>query len=363
MIKHKITVEQYLTVDEITQFVREISDEYEQINDLRKLAYIEKNINQLLKLGKQSGCEGVFGTGYPYYVLSSKSTFDFDENNNPKIHLKTLTKSGEIPIVQEQLRYNKELYELGLNYKKQKYHCHKCLSQEVLQNLKERCYVCTFIKKEVSPRKIINRLPDMDMWYVADDDKIQQLTTNIYDSMFKLNLYPSDISPMRTINDMVEIVESLRNGESPEHFLPIDVHVVGRNYLKGLIKQIPEVFNAAYKMNTIPYIPISPYSLRRGWEKKDSDPYNFVYDFLFSFSSMGLDPELTELVDDVRYEIATKYDFDYLLETVRRHSPLDERRLNQKELVAVLKRRIELWKNKGTSEMGGNAASPEGKQM
>lgn len=79
---------------EDTQWIKDAvkaSNEYEETNSDLKRRYLLKNIRAFTYLASLvSVNQGSFGTGYPFTVL----TRDF---------------SGKLPVIQEQLRYNREL--------------------------------------------------------------------------------------------------------------------------------------------------------------------------------------------------------------------------------------------------------------
>lgn len=77
-------------------------------NNIKKM-YIKKNIdiiNEVMQF--TTGYCGSFGTGYPFYAL--------DKNFE-----------GELPVIQEQLRYNEELKNTILKSKLKKWPCESCL--------------------------------------------------------------------------------------------------------------------------------------------------------------------------------------------------------------------------------------------
>ena len=149
------------TIEEWTKSVEKISTGFEQINTELKRKYIIWNIevfNTLASHIKES--IATFGTGYPFYVL--------DENLE-----------GEIPIIQEQVRYNRQLVRDGEPFQKSIWECKKCLDEryEQMPDLKTICKPCPRISNKLKPRKLINRLQDIDMWIMCRNNtrKIEQI--------------------------------------------------------------------------------------------------------------------------------------------------------------------------------------------
>ena len=95
-----------------------------------------------------------FGTGYPFYVLDSNL-------------------EGQLPIIKEQLRYNNELYKESKYV--QQWLCEECLklNSKQMPDLKQICKPCPQVKDSIKPRKVVNRLPDIDMWMICGDDKVK----------------------------------------------------------------------------------------------------------------------------------------------------------------------------------------------
>jgi hypothetical protein len=58
----------------------------------------------------------------------------------------------------------------------------------------------------LKPRKVINRLPDIDMWAVRNDDMLDQDKKMLREKFEEKNMYPSDINPIQTMKDIQEIV-------------------------------------------------------------------------------------------------------------------------------------------------------------
>lgn len=136
-----------LTIKEVTEKVEKASTMYERTNtdDKRKFMLYQIEAFNLIALSIKCS-KGSFGTGYPFYVLNEKL-------------------EGEIPIISEQIRYNRQLVRDGQPFQKSIWLCKSCLERNynTMPDLKIKCKPCPNMKNELKPRKIINRLPDLDM--------------------------------------------------------------------------------------------------------------------------------------------------------------------------------------------------------
>ncbi len=135
----------------------EASTIFELNNTEVKRLYILENIKKFNAIKESiSNSSGTFGTGYPFYALDSDL-------------------KGELPIIKEQLRYNNELLKRIKESNKIIWLCGDCLEKrgETLPDLKQICKPCPKIDGELKPRKIINRLPDIDMWMVTPKDNVE----------------------------------------------------------------------------------------------------------------------------------------------------------------------------------------------
>ena len=78
-----------------------------------------------------------------------------------------------------------------------------------MTDLKQICKPCPQIKDSIKPRKVINRLPYIDMWMICADDKIEEAKVGLVKLFENYDMHTSDIDPVRTINDMEDIVSDL----------------------------------------------------------------------------------------------------------------------------------------------------------
>lgn len=312
-------------------FVRkaaEASNEFELNNSDLKRQYIVSNIILYNTIGSMiNGNAGTFGTGYPFYALNKDLT-------------------GALPIIDEQLRFNNELIENSYKSKFEKWRCARCLEDNYLTmpDLKQICKTCPGMDKALKPREIMKRLPDLDMWLVCSDSDILKVANNLKEALYKNGFKTSDVDPIATIYDMQEIVTALREEKMPKKKLPIDTHVIDNVTLYTLICAIPDTLDHCFRHDKIPYLPIHPYSLRKDWQKDDA-AYNFVHDYLYSFTEFNFDPKIQDALNETRTYIAKKYSLDtlykFMLET---GSKFVVNRQKAPGLREQFDKRIESWK-------------------
>lgn len=211
--------------------VAQCSSEYEMLNNEIKKLYLKRYIMLFNSIvSKLHYTNGTFGTGYPFYVL--------DENFE-----------GNLPIIAEQLRYNDELLEETLKSGDSTWYCEKCLFQNAfkMEDLKQICKPCPNIEDSLKPRKVINRLPDMDLWMIYEGSNISDVCIEFASNLSRNGFYPSDIDPIKSIEDMKEIKENLSNGLIPSKFIPIDTHIIKYNELMECIESVPNELKQSEK--------------------------------------------------------------------------------------------------------------------
>ena len=305
-----------------------ISTEFEKTNTELKRRYLLENIKKYHEVTSQIiGNKGTFGTGYPFYVLGH--------------HLE-----GSLPIIDEQIRYNNELICAATSCHYANWNCALCLSQNgpTMPDLKTICKPCHNMDDQLKPRKLINRLPDIDLWLVCENDKVEEAKKLLVDLFTQQGMIPSDIDPVHTIEELGEITEDLKKGIMPSKWLPLDTHIIDYNTFISLINQLPQVLLEAKKTGKIPYLPIHPYSLRKKWQQ-DDEPYNFVQDFLLSLTDFNFEPTLKGALEETRRIIAKTYTIDELYEIMLSAGPESVvRRQKTKQLELCFKERIKSWK-------------------
>lgn len=288
-----------MKIKDLTKVVADTSNKFEENNSNIKKEYFIKNIEVFNRIASTINTSfGTFGTGYPFYALNEEL-------------------EGNFPIISEQLRYNNELVEYSKESGNKEWICAGCLKEnyDMLPDLKQVCKPCPNMEDTLKPRKIINRLPDLDMWIISKDGECSKTAQELSRLLELFNIYTSDVDPMRTIEDFTVISDEISNGIMPRKYLPIDTHIIESTKLKILINQIPSVMKYARDNNTIPYLPIHPISYRKKWQY-DDEAYNFIFDFLFSFNLFSNDSDLNKIVRNVRFFIANKYSKEELLNIV-----------------------------------------------
>ena len=304
------------------------SNKFELTNSELKRQYIISNImlyNAITSLIDE--CKGTFGTGYPFYAL------------NPDL-------TGALPIINEQIRYNDELLQAAENSKFERWRCLECLDKNgiTMENLKFMCKPCPGMDDALKPRKIINRLPDLDLWMLCDADKIETISAPLQQALAQAGFRTSDVDPVKTIYEMVEIANELQAGKMPKKKLPIDTHLIDRATLYTLVCQVPDVLDHCKRYDRIPYLPIHPLSLRKKWQKDDT-AYNFIHDYLSSFTEFNIDPKIKKALDETRKYIAQRYSFEELYDwTIKTGPDSVARRHKTPALKEYSRNRIEAWK-------------------
>ena len=312
--------------------VVESSNKFEENNfknkDLKKM-YIKKNIDIINSVMEHTtGYRGSFGTGYPFYAIDS----DFKE---------------DLPVIKEQIRYNEELRTTILNAKLKKWPCESCLpvNGPYMEDLKQICIPCPRLEKELKPRKVINRLPDIDMWMVCEDTKVEEAKKELKETFDQLGMHTSDVNPIQTFKEFKEIITDLEDGKMPIKMLPLDVHVVKYSELSNLLDQVPFTILNSSNLGEVPYLPILPDSLRKKWQK-DDEAYNFTLDFLYSMTDFNFEEILKQRLDYTRNLVAIQLTEENSMEILDLVSPDSvKRRFENKTLKKSYKRRINSWKN------------------
>lgn len=293
-----------------------------------KKEYIKKNLDIINGVMEDTiGYCGSFGTGYPFYAIDGKF-------------------KGNLLVIAEQLRYNKELEDTILNSSLKEWPCKKCLrvNGSFMKDLKQVCLPCPNLDDGLKPRKVINRLPDIDMWMVCEDRYVEEAKKELRELFDELDMHTSDVDPVQSIEDFKEAVIDLENGKMPEKMLPLDIHVVKYSEMSQLLDQIPFKILTSKKTGKIPYLPILPDSLRKDWQK-DDEAYNFALDFLYSMSEFNFEETLQQKLDYSRNIIASTSTEEEMFDMLDAVSlPSVRRRFENKTLQKSYKRRINSWK-------------------
>ena len=301
------------------------STRFERLNNDLKRRYFIKNMERINTIMENTpGYCGSFGTGYPFYVL--------DDNLQ-----------GQLPIINEQIRYNTELYDAAAG--KEGWACEECLNTRGsrMPDLKRFCKVCPQVDDAIKPRKVLNRLPDVDMWMICQDDKVEEAKTVMVELFKSYGMHTSDVDPVGTVDEIEEIVTQLEEGRMPSKMLPLDVHIISYSEFASLLDEIPFAICNAMDNNVTPYLPIHPQSLRKTWQYDDT-AYNFVLDFLLSMTPFNWEKKLDRKLRLSRMVIGdmfTEEDLKSILEKVAPDSV--KRRMETKQLQKRYESRVNSW--------------------
>lgn len=301
---------------------------YEVNNTELKKEYLKEHILLFNEIAKEAGItKGTFGTGYPFDSLGA------DLN-------------GTLPIIQEQIRYNNELMKYVYKSKHASWACEECLSRNYSQmkDLKSVCLPCPNMDDELKPRKLMNRLPDVDLWAIYSKEELIELKKQLEELFINRNLVSSDIDPVGTMRKVSRIASSISNGVMPVEYLPLDAHLIDYADLYSLIERTPGELDYAVENNKKAYLPIHPESFRKVWQKDDV-AYNFIVDYLISFTGYDLAPNMQVLLDQTRSYIASKYSPFEIYDIIYKTSgDARKRRIREAGVKEVIKERVLRWK-------------------
>lgn len=217
-----------------------------------------------------------------------------------------------------------------------------------MPDLKQICKPCPNMEKELKPRKVINTLPDVDMWMICEDGKLEEAQEQLARLLARHNIFTSDVDPLKTIKDMTEIVQNIKDGIMPKKFLPIDAHIMEYSAMQELISQVPAVLREARENKEKPYLPIHPKSYRKIWQY-DDEAYNFISDFLASFTEFDVPNQLDQQIQFTRRIIAKQFTphelYDFFLEST---NDANRRRFGEQALRQSFFDRMTSWKDTET---------------
>lgn len=305
----------------------ETSNRFEKNNTELKKNYLLHNVNTInIIMSRAPGYCGSFGTGYPFYVLDSNL-------------------EGNLPLIDEQIRYNNELLYSAKKLSSQ-WECASCLSTKgtLMPDLKQICKPCPQVCDDLKPRKVVNRLPDVDMWMICLDTEVENAKDFLSTMFDAFDMHTSDVDPVKTIHEVSEITTDLEHGNMPSKLLPLDVHIIEYSKVSKLLDEVPFTLQMATENNTQPYLPIHPLSLRKTWQYDDV-AYNFVLDFLLSMTPFFWDSTLTKKLDFSRNIISQTFSVKNLSDILHSVAPESvERRFETPQLQKTYERRVESWK-------------------
>lgn len=305
------------------------STRFEEENGELKKIYLLNYIKKYKEIvATLAGYNGFFGLGYPFYALGNNC-------------------QGHLPLIDEQFRYNFELFLVFYeHFNNEVWPCEFCLKEKLkdMPDLKKICYKCPDVPKEISPRKVINRLPDMDLCLVVKDGYEEAIKEQLLHLLEKNGLETSDIDPLGTIEKVYRIASDLKKGKMPSEYIPLDTHLFKYNTLYDLISEVEPTIDKALRTGKAPYLPTFPDSLRKVWQQDDT-AINFVFDFLYSFTEYDFDPILLQKLKETRKLIAEKYTNEQLEKIIMDTGPESmNRRYKCKTLKSRFNERINLWR-------------------
>ncbi len=301
---------------------------YENTNTGLKKEYLKINVNKINEIFKKTnGFKGSFATGYPFDIL--------DKNFN-----------GNLPIIKEQIRYNEELISHSMGIEHKVWNCSECLKMnyESMPDLKQICKPCPNMNDELKPRKVINRLPDLDMWILCDDYDIESVAKQLTELFHKENMRTSDIDPLATIRDVRIIASDLSHDVMPTVYLPLDVHIISEKTIEDLLIMVNEKLISSFEEQKVPYLPIHPLSYRKIWQKDDV-AYNFIFDYLSSFTLFESSKLIEHLLKTSRKTTTENFDYDELYKLlICSCGDAHKRRYENEELQNSFERKMIKWK-------------------
>lgn len=196
----------------------------------------------------------------------------------------------------------------------------------------------------------------MDMWVVCEDgyDNVIATARELEYLLKETGMRTSDVEPLRSLDEVVEIADDLKKDKFPRRFLPIDAHIIEYSKIKALIERVPDELREASEMDKKPYLPIQPLSLRKDWQY-DDEAYNFIYDYLSAFKSFNFTPELQEALDKSRIRVVNEHSADELFNMlIASATEANARRFETPELEGYFRKKVEFWKNLSEQNKGEN---------
>lgn len=265
------------------------------------------------------GYKGAFGTGYPFYAQRDDgSVVAVEEISRFISETKVRAKEDEASRVGE-------------------WACGMCQIAVEHVDLKQKCKPCT--AQVLKPRDMFKALPDLDYWIVVEQDSphVEGAASSI---LQRAGFQQSDADIYFAVHDTIEVLTALKGGREPRARLPLDLHIVTVDQLKGALLKVQTATSQGFKDK----VPISPRSLHIVWEDVD-EPYDFLKDFLLSFTVGGiLDPELGAMIKQTQEIVAAHSTPKQVIDALRLMHPKEQRQLETKELQTLLQRRLESWK-------------------
>lgn len=305
---------------------------HEEMRDLLKLAvefeqnesplrgeYLRNQFSEFREsVSTIEGYLGVCGTGHPFYARKE---------------------DGGVYGIREYQRHIGEALQMNdwdIQGAVGAWACAACHEEYRLPDLKKFCKPCEVV--ELKPREVFKRLPDLDFWVVVNHNS-EDIEQKVESAIKEADFYTSDEAIFPAVDRSSKVMQSINRGEYPIERLPIDLHIVEKPELLRAIREVPQGLSGDG------FIPITPRSLRVGWEQADS-PYNFLKDFLFSFEANDWsDDELIGSLTQSR-AFAKEYFTESgisIVDYVASLAPAQARQLETGSIAENLKQRIQSW--------------------
>ena len=179
---------------------------------------------------------------------------------------------------------------------------------------------------------------------ICADGKVEEAKAALLKLFDNYDMHTSDIDPVRTINEMEDIVSDLEAGKMPSRMLPLDVHVIEYSKFASLLDEIPFSLLSAMEEGQVPYLPIHPQSLRKTWQY-DDEAYNFALDYLYSITPFNWERKLMRKFELSKMIVGNSFSMDDLNEILMKVAPDSvKRRFKTPQLQKTYEKRMESWK-------------------
>lgn len=187
---------------------------------------------------------------------------------------------------------------------------------------------------EVKPRTVMKAMPDVDIFVVLE--RVDQgVLDRVWNVAQEKGCTQSDFDLNYSLLRIEEVMDSWREGRSPQHFLPIDLHVISQDDFLQACEQLRQGENVA-----TPQI----WSMYAEW--KQNKGIDWWFDFVFSMTpeETHMDNALAVAVREARHGLTEHYSVDQLVDMVRQRSHRARQLLLHPESEATLRERVARWR-------------------
>ena len=201
------------------------------------------------------GIDGAFGTGYPFYLLSSELPEIFTVGEYDRFIDET-----------RQKLYNGMGIDIGGGWI-----CPTCQLENQLPDLKTMCNPCENVV--FKPRDLFKALPDLDITLVGNPNFLKETLDGIDSYVQDNNLMLSDPNIREAIDQFLSGVEANR----PDRYVFLDIHVLNTDEFNRALENVRRgLINFS--------VPVNSY---RGNNRWVSEYLPFWYDFILSITPLG----------------------------------------------------------------------------